>query len=666
MNPQIQTPVSAAPDAAPDELAIRPRSVTLRSIVIGLILSAVVDVWIQYAELIMSGWQGHSALVNTSVPVGPITILFVLAGINIALSHIAPSIKLTKAEMLSIYAMMTTSCVLSSSGQLQFLIPTIAAAWHYATAANGWDTLFMPFVPHWLAQTNKEVLTGYYVGRTHIPFALWMPQVLAWSGFLISLSTASLCTMAILRRHWVDAEKLSFPTVAVPLALMEDRTPIFRNKLFWGGFAIPFTVCTINTFALAYPSIPLINLRANFDLSTAMTTPPWNTIGWTPVSFYPFVIGIGYFINLDVSFSSWFFFLITRFENIIGSVLGQQTTVSAAGHATFPFFGEQGAGSYIALTTLSLYAARHYLKGVFFKAIGRNNALDDKDEPMSYRVAFGLLAASLIAMIVFCAAAGMSPLIAAVAIILGLVNFIAATRIRAETGDAWLFGPNTDPITLMERAIGPSSFGTHDLTVMAYLRPIISNFDLRCITMPHQLESYKMADAAGVSRRSLTKAILIALVIGVFVAFWVALGFWHLYGAEGKTDPWRTSQGVVPFTNLADQLRHRTTPDVAGTEAAGVGFLVTAFLFMMRNRFVWWPLHPIGYALANTGTMSSIWLPMFIAWSLKSLILRYGGAKIFRAGQPFFIGLILGDLLGGGFYTALGAFSGINVYPMNW
>ena len=33
---------------------------------------------------------------------------------------------------------------------------------------------------------------------------------------------------------------------------------------------------------------------------------------------------------------------------------------------------------------------------------------------------------------------------------------------------------------------------------------------------------------------------------------------------------------------------------------------------------------------------------------------------------PFFIGLILGDLLGGGFYDALGAFSGINVYPMNW
>jgi len=644
----------------------RARAITARAVIIGLILSAVVDVWIQYAELIMAGFQGHSALVNTSVPVGPITVLFVLAGVNIALQHIAPSLKLGKAELLCIYAMMCTSCVLSSSGQIQFLLPTIAAAWHYATAYNGWDSLFLPYIPHWLAQTNKEVLNGYYVGKTHVPFMQWLPQVAVWSGFLIALSVASLCTMAILRRHWVDAEKLTFPTVAVPLALMEEGTPILRNKIFWGGFLIPFGVCTINTFALAYPSIPLINLRTNFDVSTALTTPPWNTIGWTPVSFYPFVIGIGYFISLDVSFSSWFFFLITRLENVVGSTLGQTATVATANHASFPFFGEQGAGAFIAITALSLYSARHYLASVFKKAIGRNNHIDDSDEPLSYRTAFATLAICLIAMIVFCVIAGMNPVIAAVAIILGLVNFIAATRIRAETGDAWLFGPNTDPIALMEHTGGSSMFNVHDLTALAYLRPVISNFDLRCITMPHQLEAFKMADAAGVSRRSLTKAILVALVIGVFVAFWVALGFWHAYGAEGKTDPWRTSQGVVPFTNLADMLKHRSTPDIPGLEATGIGFIITAALFALRTRFVWWPFHPIGYAMANSLTMSSIWMPMFLAWMFKALVLKYGGAKVYRSMQPFFIGLILGDLLGGGFYTALGAFTGINVYPMNW
>jgi len=289
----------------------QPHRVRARAVVIGLILCAVVDVLIQYAELIMSGRQGHSAVVNTSVPVGPITILFMLSGLNLALRAFAPSLKLTKTDMLCIYAMMCTSCVFSSSGQIQFLVPTIAAAWHYATATNGWAHLFLFMIPHWLAQTDTRVLNGFYMGQSTIPVRQWMPQIAVWSGFLIALSLASLCTMAILRRHWVDSERLSFPTVAVPLALMEEGTPIFKNKLFWGGFLIPFTVCTINTFALAYPEIPLINLRTNFDIETVLTSPPWNAIGWTPVSFYPFVIGIGYFINLDVSFSSWFFFLVS-------------------------------------------------------------------------------------------------------------------------------------------------------------------------------------------------------------------------------------------------------------------------------------------------------------------------------------------------------------------
>jgi hypothetical protein len=33
---------------------------------------------------------------------------------------------------------------------------------------------------------------------------------------------------------------------------------------------------------------------------------------------------------------------------------------------------------------------------------------------------------------------------------------------------------------------------------------------------------------------------------------------------------------------------------------------------------------------------------------------------------PFFLGLILGDFLNGGFWTLLGCFAGTNVYPINW
>jgi hypothetical protein len=93
---------------------------------------------------------------------------------------------------------------------------------------------------------------------------------------------------------------------------------------------------------------------------------------------------------------------------------------------------------------------------------------------------------------------------------------------------------------------------------------------------------------------------------------------------------------------------------------------LTAVLTYLRTRFVWWPLHSIGYAIANTYTMDATWLPFLLAWLFKSVALRYGGSRFYRQSQPFFLGLIAGDVLGGGIFDIIGAFTGINVYPTNW
>ena len=50
---------------------MRAVAVTARSLILGLVLSVLVDYWIQVAELVMGGRQGHTALANTAIPVGP-------------------------------------------------------------------------------------------------------------------------------------------------------------------------------------------------------------------------------------------------------------------------------------------------------------------------------------------------------------------------------------------------------------------------------------------------------------------------------------------------------------------------------------------------------------------------------------------------------------------
>ena len=63
----------------------------------------------------------------------------------------------------------------------------------------------------------------------------------------------------------------------------------------------------------------------------------------------------------------------------------------------------------------------------------------------------------------------------------------------------------------------------------------------------------------------------------------------------------------------------------------------------MRALFLWWPLHPVGYAVAGSYGMSFLWSCMLASWVLKYLILRHGGLKRYRQATPLFLGLILGE-----------------------
>ena len=74
------------------------------------------------------------------------------------------------------------------------------------------------------------------------------------------------------------------------------------------------------------------------------------------------------------------------------------------------------------------------------------------------------------------------------------------------------------------------------------------------------------------------------------------------------------------------------------------GGAIMAALILLRQRFVWWPLHPVGFPIASTYTIVSYdWFAVFLAWLFKGVILRYGGIKAYRTFLPLFLGLILGE-----------------------
>jgi hypothetical protein len=154
-----------------------------------------------------------------------------------------------------------------------------------------------------------------------------------------------------------------------------------------------------------------------------------------------------------------------------------------------------------------------------------------------------------------------------------------------------------------------------------------------------------------------------AIIAGIAIGFWACLGVWYKFGAEtAKVEPWRTGMGKAPFDRALNSIQNPTKPDYAGTAAMVFGAAFTFLLSYLRQRCLWFPFHPAGYVLANTGTLYWLWCPFLIAWTCKVVIIKYGGMKMYRQALPFFLGLVLGDYMISSLWAMAGSLLGIKMY----
>lgn len=659
----MASPVPVIEDDADEQKQRSESGVTLRAILIGLVVTALIDLWVHYAELVLGGTRGHTALVNTSIPVGAFSVLFALAIINVGITRIAPSLKLSSAELLTIYVMSAVSTVLSSSGGMHFLIPTITAAHYFShvTALNGWSEQFMQYVPKWMAQSNMDALNAFYKGGSLVDLRLWATQIAVWCGFLVIFTTATLCMMFILRKQWIERERLPFPTVTLPLELAKEGTPIFTDRLFWIGTAVTFIIVVWNTAALNLPALPSFSLRG-IDLSASFPNLPWSAMNPVRVTFFPFAIGIGYLLSTEVVFSCWFFYVFSQLQSVWGAAVGWSTG-DAGVQSVFPWRSYQAVGSFLGLAGMSIWISRQHLKEVFRTAYYGNP--DDPDAG-GYRLAVVGLIFCVLAMVAFTVVAGCSLMVALMWVILMLAYLLAATRIRAETGNAWPVGPDIDAFRFMVTLGGSQAFRAADLTALTYVRAATAQQDFRGVCMSHQLDGFKMADSAGIKPGKMAWAMTVGVAFGTVVSFIIALYVWTKFGALAKTDTWRSMAGKNSFDLLSTWIKTPTAPDHSGLMGVGIGVAMTLFLSYMRMRYVWWPFHPVGYCMSTTALIYNTWMPFFIAWLAKCCIIKAGGMKLYKRALPLFLGLIAGDFLGGAITTLAGCLSSISVYPVNW
>ena len=171
--------------------------------------------------------------------------------------------------------------------------------------------------------------------------------------------------------------------------------------------------------------------------------------------------------------------------------------------------------------------------------------------------------------------------------------------------------------------------------------------------MPHQLEGFKLAARSGMSGKRIILAVLLATILGGVSCFCAFLHAGYQLGTEARLyrTTWFAREG---YAILASRLAHPANVSITDLSFMGIGFVFTVIVLLIRTRFLWWPLHPVGYAVTGWWIIGRLWFPLLISSIIKWATLKFGGARAYRRLVPFFQGLILGDFVIGSFWSILG------------
>lgn len=623
--------------------------VTRRAVLLGLILLPINIYWMSVAEL-----KYDSQATALPLFIYPVFILFLLTVANFGLEKLWKRIAFRQGELLTIYIMLVISTSLAAYGMMQDLFSVIPHPYQFATPENDWESLFFRYIPSWLTVSDRRVLKAYYEGDSTLYLQrhiyAWIKPALAWSAFTLLLIFIMHCINTLVRKQWVQRERLAFPIIQLPVAMTRSGA-FFSHRLLWIGFAIVAIIDIIDGLHALYPLVPFINVKL-YNISRFFTEKPWNAMGTTRTSFYPFMIGIGFFLPLDLSFSCWFFFVFRQFLRVVSSYIGLHNMPA------FPYFHEQSAGAWLGLCLIALWMSRRHLAQASLSAFRRRKMVDESEEPMTYRMAIIGLIMSMGFLTFFCHQAGLSFFYAWIFFGLYFMIATAITRLRAEFGAP--HGVFNHPLDIMVTSFGSTAIGAQNLTTMSFF--FWFNRGYRPHPMPNQFEALKISEVAKMNNRRLLAAMLLAAIGAIIATFWIDLSLIYHDGATSRLTAFRLWVGRGAFNQLQRWLYYPQGSDLLRTSFMGVGTVAVVLLTVMRMRFLFWPFHPAGYALAVSFAIDYFWFPFFLSWLLKSIILRYGQIKGYQRAIPFFLGLILGDFVIGGLWMIFGVVAQRQVY----
>lgn len=628
-----------SPDAGSDATREKLR---LRTLVIALVV-AVLSVKLQvYQQMVQGGGAG------VDFALAALLVLVLLE------PFIERTLKMGRRDFLYIYA--ATLVGTGVYNGINRFLPVYTAAQYFQSPDNNYAQIAETY-PEWFIPKDRELIRQFYEGATgSVDLTPWLSTIALWTVFFAVLWFTLLCLCSLLRRHWVEDERLAFPLVQVPLYISGlspkaggKSQSIWRQPLMWAGFVI-VTVHFITIMAhAANPAVP--TLGPGYDVGQFFTEKPLDALArYFRFIHNPQLVGLAYFAPQDICFSMFFFFFVIKFLMLFYRVAGLQEP------SGFPFFWEMAAGAFVGIAIYYAWSGREYFarlwQNIWNGPQAEGAAPPDPHAPFSYRVAAVGATVGFIFVCAWYIAVGMSWWIPPV--FFGLIILFATifTRGRAEAGIGSLA---SYPFWQASRQI-KSFLGTRaltrggDLTNLSMLASLIYlHFGNYPETMTFQIESLKISEDAQLRTGGMTRLISLALIVGVVAMMWFSVSAFYEWGGN-------TLAGGVTEGGYAVRITQRQLADVSGVaegnhrppDTARNAFTIGALLFTLllvaiRVRWLRFPLHPLGWVM-TTPYGYAYWGPFFAAWLVKWVILKVGGVRLYNAMIPFFIGLIVGQI----------------------
>jgi len=628
-------------------------TVTLRALLIGLVACAIIG-----AEEPWGVGYVHGSPMAADFATGSALFLFLLLVVLNRLSRrYTPRLALSPAELVSVYVMMIVACSVVSWGFMMNLLALLPGAAYFQSPSNGWADTIIPNLRSALVIGDESAARGFYEGLRpgqHLPWGVWLGPLWRWTTFAVALYGASICLAYILKRQWVSNEKLVFPLTHLPLALAEVRQPgeggrpILCNWLLWAGFAIPFIYHSINALHTYYPTIPPLFRRHVFMLFR----------GSTPLIVWLFweVVGLSYLLTVEVSFSVWFWTVFATVEMGVLYLLAiDREPADFIGGPGRPSVAYQGLGAMIAMVALLVWRARPHLRNVWRSALWRRPAPGQGPGSLSYRVAVvGAVIGSLYALW-WLRISGLPWSTATLLLSIELIMFTGLARIIAQAGLAYARPPVSMPHFALY-ALGSTTLGKQGVAALALTTSW--GADIKTHPLAAAANGLKMTDTANVADHRLFGAMLLAILAGfggtVYSNLKLAYGFgattlggWHMQSLA------RTAFGWIQ--NVMDYPVHVSPKRFI---YMGIGAVLFLLASAAKDRWMWFPFHPIVMPLGLCYQIATTWFSVFLAWAAKAVIVRYWGGKGHQTARPFFLGLILGSFTAAGTWLVIDSFFG--------